>query len=219
LGKYEAENPGYVMAEKRRILGVLVSGLGSNLQAILEACAKGGLNASVGVVISDRKDAQALDRARQFKVSEVYLDPKASDSREAYDQRILKELKRHSVELVILAGFMRIVTPVLIQAYRNRIINIHPALLPAFPGLRAQRQALVYGVKVSGCTVHFVDEQVDQGPIILQTAVPVLENDTEEILSERILAEEHKILVQAIQLFVEERLELQDRKVVLKELR
>lgn len=215
--KSEAESPGYIMAEKKLILGVLASGRGSNLQAILEACAKGRLNASVGVVISDRKEALALDRARQARASEVYLDPKASARREAYDQRILKELERHSVELVILAGFMRIVTPVLIQAYRNKIINIHPALLPAFPGLHAQRQALAYGAKVSGCTVHFVDEQVDHGPIILQTAVPILENDTEETLSERILTEEHKILVQAIQLAADERLELQNRKVVIKE--
>jgi phosphoribosylglycinamide formyltransferase 1 len=204
------------MSEKRLILGVLASGRGSNLQAILEACDKGRLIASVGVVISDKKEARALDRARQFKVPEVYLDPKASANREAYDQRIIEELQRHSVELLILAGYMRIVTPVLIQAYRNKIINIHPALLPAFPGLHAQRQALAYGVKVSGCTVHFVDEQVDHGPIILQTAVPVLENDTDETLSARVLAEEHKILIQAIRLFSEGRLELQGRRVILK---
>ncbi len=205
------------MSDKKLILGVLASGRGSNLKAILEACAEGKLSATVGVVISDKKEAQALEHAQQFKVPELFLDPKASDSRDAYDQVILKELKKYSVELVILAGYMRIVTPVLIQAYRNRIMNIHPALLPAFPGLHAQRQALDYGVKVSGCTVHFVDEQVDHGPIILQMAVPVLENDIEETLSARILAEEHKLYVQAIQLFAEERLELQGRKAIIKE--
>ncbi|HXC61137.1 MAG TPA: phosphoribosylglycinamide formyltransferase [Nitrospiria bacterium] len=204
------------MSEKKLNLGVLVSGQGSNLRAILKACREGQLSASVGIVISDKKDAQALEHARQFKVPELFLDPRASASRETYDQVILKELKKHSVELVILAGYMRIVTPVLIQAYRNKIMNIHPSLLPAFPGLHAQRQALAYGVKVSGCTVHFVDEQVDHGPIISQMAVPVLENDTEETLETRILAEEHKLYVQAIQLFAAGRLEFQDRKVFIK---
>lgn len=205
------------MSSKRLILGVLASGRGSNLQTILEACDQGRLGASVGIVISDKKEAQALEHARRFKVPELFLDPKTSDSREAYDQLILKELKKRSVALVILAGYMRIVTPVLIHAYRNKIVNIHPALLPAFPGLHAQRQALAYGVKVTGCTVHFVDEQVDHGPIILQAAVPVLQDDTEETLSARILVEEHKLYVQAIQLFAEGRLELQGRKVILKE--
>jgi len=205
------------MPDRQLILGVLASGRGSNLKVILESCAEGRLSASVGVVISDKKEAHALERARQFKVPDLYLDPKASDSREAYDHLILKELKRHSVELVILAGYMRIVTPVLIQAYRDKIMNIHPALLPAFPGLHAQRQVLAYGVKMSGCTVHFVDEQVDHGPIILQAAVPVLENDTEEALSARILVEEHKLYIRAIQLFAEKRLELRGRKVMIKE--
>ena len=207
------------MSSERLVLGVLASGRGSNLQAILESCAEGRLSAAVGVVISDKKEAQALERARQFKVPNAYLDPKLSANREAYDRMILDELKKHSVELVLLAGYMRIVTSVLIQAYRNKIMNIHPSLLPAFPGLHAQRQALTYGVKVSGCTVHFVDEQIDHGPIIFQSAVPVLRDDTEETLSARILAEEHKIYVQAIQWFAEGRLELQDRKVVITERR
>ena len=207
------------MSSERLVLGVLASGRGSNLQAILESCAEGRLSAAVGVVISDKKEAQALERARQFKVPNAYLDPKLSANREAYDRMILDELKKHSVELVLLAGYMRIVTSVLIQAYRNKIMNIHPSLLPAFPGLHAQRQALTYGVKVSGCTVHFVDEQIDHGPIIFQSAVPVLRDDTEETLSARILAEEHKIYVQAIQRFAEGRLELQDRKVVITERR
>ena len=205
------------MSDKKPVLGVLVSGQGSNLKAILTACAEGKLSASVGIVISDRKEAPALEHAEYYKVPELYLDPKASDSREAYDRLILQDLKRHSVDLVILAGYMRIVTPVLIQAYRNRMMNIHPSLLPAFPGLHAQRQALAYGAKVSGCTVHFVDEQVDHGPIIVQSPVPVLEVDTEQTLSARILAEEHKLYVQAIQLFAEGKIEIAGRKAIIKE--
>ena len=205
------------MSDKNPVLGVLASGQGSNLKAILAACAEKKLSASVGVVISDKKEAPALEHARHHKVPEFFLDPKASDSREAYDRLILQELKKHSVELVILAGYMRIVTPVLIQAYRNRMMNIHPSLLPAFPGLHAQRQALTYGAKMSGCTVHFVDEQVDHGPIIAQAAVPVLEGDTEQKLSARILAEEHKLYVRAIQLFAEGRVEVQGRKAIIKE--
>jgi len=207
------------MSDKKLTLGVLASGQGSNLKVILKACAEGKLSTSVGVVISDRKDAQALEHARQFKVPESFLDPKATDSREAYDRVILQELKKHSVELVVLAGYMRIVTPVLIQAYRNKIMNIHPSLLPAFPGLHAQQQALAYGVKVSGCTVHFVDEQVDHGPIILQAAVPVLQDDTEKTLSARILAEEHKLYIRAIQLVAEQKLELRGRNAIIKEAR
>ena len=207
------------MSDKKLTLGVLASGQGSNLKVILKSCAEGELSASVGVVISDRKDAQALEHARQFKVPESFLDPKATDNREAYDRVILQELKKHSVELVVLAGYMRIVTPVLIQAYRNKIMNIHPSLLPAFPGLHAQQQALAYGVKVSGCTVHFVDEQVDHGPIILQAAVPVLQDDTEKTLSARILAEEHKLYIRAIQLFAEQKLELRGRNAIIKETR
>jgi phosphoribosylglycinamide formyltransferase-1 len=205
------------MSDRKPILGILASGQGSNLKAILEACAGGKLSAAVGIVISDKKEAQALDHARAYEVPELFLDPKASESREAYDRLLLQELKKHSVGLVILAGYMRIVTPVFIQAYRNRIMNIHPSLLPAFPGLHAQRQALAHGAKVSGCTVHFVDEQVDHGPIIVQTAVPVMENDTEQTLSARILMEEHKLYVRAIQLFAEDRIEVRGRVVVLKE--
>jgi phosphoribosylglycinamide formyltransferase-1 len=205
------------MSDKKLTLAVLASGQGSNLKAILKASAEGKLSASVGVVISDKKDAQALEHARRFKVPEFFLDPKASDNRESYDRVILQELKKYSAELVILAGYMRIVTPVLIQAYRNKIMNIHPSLLPAFPGLNAQQQALSYGVKVSGCTVHFVDEQVDHGPIILQTTVPVLYDDTEKTLSARILAEEHKLYVRAIQLFADQKLDVRERNAIIKE--
>lgn len=145
------------------------------------------------------------------------MNPRDYPDRESFDRAVLAQLAEHRVELVCLAGFMRVLTPTFVAAYRNRIMNIHPALLPAFPGLHAQRQALEHGVKVSGATVHFVDEGVDTGPIILQTAVPVLEDDTEETLSARILEQEHKIYPRAIQLFAERRLELRGRRVVIRE--
>ena len=198
-------------------VGVLASGRGSNLQAILDAIDAGRLAARVVVVVSDRADAQALDRARRHGAKAVFVDPRQHPDREAFDRAVLAVLDEHKVELVCLAGFMRLLTPGFIAAYRHRILNIHPALLPSFPGLHAQRQALAYGAKISGATVHFVDEGVDTGPIILQAAVPVLDDDTEETLSARILAEEHKIYPGAIQLFVEGRLEIQGRRVIIRE--
>lgn len=198
-------------------VGVLASGRGSNLQAILDAIDAGRLAARVVVVVSDRADAQALDRARRHGAKAVFVDPRQHPDREAFDRAVLAVLDEHKVELVCLAGFMRLLTPGFIAAYRHRILNIHPALLPSFPGLHAQRQALAYGAKISGATVHFVDEGVDTGPIILQAAVPVLDDDTEETLSARILAEEHKIYPRAIQLFVEGRLEIQGRRVIIRE--
>lgn len=198
-------------------LGVLASGRGSNLQSILEAIARGELSARVRVVISNKKDAQALERAERYQVPALFLDPSHSRSREEYDAAILQQLKGHEIELVVLAGYMRLVTRTLIDSYRNRIINVHPSLLPAFPGMRAHRQALEHGVRVSGCTLHFVDEEMDHGPIIAQAAVPVLEGDTEETLSERILAEEHRLLPQVLQLYAEGKLKVEGRKVHIRE--
>ncbi|MBI4561240.1 MAG: phosphoribosylglycinamide formyltransferase [Candidatus Rokubacteria bacterium] len=197
-------------------IGVLASGRGSNLQAIIDAIEVGKLAACLPVVISDRRDAQALERARKHGTEAVFVDPKAHADREAFDRAVLAVLAEHGVELVCLAGFMRILTPVFVRAYPGRIMNIHPALLPTFPGLHAQRQALEHGVKVSGATVHFVDEGVDTGPIILQAAVPVHEDDTEETLAARILAEEHRIYPRAIQLFAEGRLEVRGRRVLIR---
>jgi phosphoribosylglycinamide formyltransferase-1 len=203
-------------SEKLRI-GVLASGRGSNLQAVIDAIEAGTLQATIAMVLSNKKDAQALERARRHGLTDVFLDPKPyagqPDSREAYDRAILEVLKKHGVELVVLAGYMKIVTPVLIQAYANRIMNIHPSLLPSFPGLDAQQKALEWGVKVSGCTVHFVTEGVDEGPIIIQAAVPVLEEDTAETLSARILEQEHRIYPRAIQLYAEGRLQVEGRRV------
>ncbi len=198
-------------------LGVLASGRGSNLQSILEAIGRGDLSARVAVVISNKKEAQALERAAQYQVPALFLDPSHYLSREAYDTAILQQLKEYRVELIVLAGYMRLVTRTLIEPYHDRIINIHPSLLPAFPGMHAHRQALEYGVRVSGCTLHFVDEEMDHGPIVAQAAVPVFEGDTEEQLSERILAEEHRLLPQVLQLYAEGKLKVEGRKVHIQE--
>lgn len=205
------------MSARLRV-GVLASGRGSNLQAIIDAIEAGALQAGIAVVLSNKKDAQALARARRHGVTDVFLDSKPyagqPDGREAYDRAILEVLRTHEVELIALAGYMKIVTPVLINAYPHRIMNIHPSLLPAFPGLEVQKKALDWGVKIAGCTVHFVTEGVDEGPIIIQAAVPVLDGDTADTLSERILAEEHKIYPRAIQLYAEGRLRVEGRRVL-----
>jgi phosphoribosylglycinamide formyltransferase-1 len=200
------------MKHKTR-LGVLVSGSGTNLQSILDACKTGKIDAEVVVVISNKSGAYALKRAENAGVETVVLEPKGFATREDYDKELVKILKKRNIELVILAGFMRIVTPVLIKEFPMRIMNIHPALLPAFPGLHVQKRAIEYGAKFSGCTVHFVTEEVDAGPIIIQAVVPVYENDTEDTLRDRILIEEHRIYPQAIQLFSEGKLKVEGRRV------
>jgi phosphoribosylglycinamide formyltransferase-1 len=201
------------------VLGVLVSGRGSNLQAILEAIAGGHCPARVGVVASDRKEAAALDRARAAGLPVVALEPRAYPDREAFDAALRATLTAHRVELVCLAGYMRLLSAGFVAAFRGRILNVHPSLLPAFPGLRAQRQALAHGVKVSGATVHLVDDGLDSGPIVLQAAVPVRDDDTEETLAARILAEEHRLYPEAIRLFAEGRLDLAGRRVRVREVR
>lgn len=205
-------------AAKKVRIGVLASGRGSNLQAIIDAIEAGKLDARIVLVLSNKKDAAALERARKHGLADVFLDPKPfagrPDSREAYDRAVLDVLRKHDVELVLLAGYMKIVTPVLVKAYENRMMNIHPSLLPSFPGLDAQKKALEHGVKLSGCTVHFVTDGVDEGPIIIQAAVPILEGDTPEALAARILVEEHKIYPKAVQLYAEGRLKVDGRRVV-----
>ena len=184
-------------------VGVLASGRGSNLQAILDATRLPEFPARVVVVIADRERALALERAAGAGVPGVFLDPKAYGDREAYDAALLACLDEHGVELVCLAGFMRILGAAFVRRLRGRLINIHPSLLPAFPGLHAQRQALDHGVKVAGVTVHFVDEGVDTGQIIAQASVPVRDDDTEESLSERILVQEHRLYPDVIRRFAE----------------
>ena len=198
-------------------VAVLASGRGSNLQALIDAIEAKQVNAHIAAVISNKKDALALERARKHRLNDLFVDPKSfagrPDSREAYDRELLKVLHQHEVELVLLAGYMKIVTAVLVNAYANRMMNIHPSLLPAFPGLDVQKKAIVWGCKLAGCTVHFVTEGVDEGPIILQAAVPVLEHDTPEMLAARILDQEHKIYPRAVQLFAEGRLRVDGRRV------
>ncbi|MBU1752604.1 phosphoribosylglycinamide formyltransferase [bacterium] len=179
------------------LLGVLVSGRGSNLQAIIDAINDGKLNAIITVVISNRENAYALERARKAGIKTLFIDPLQQD----YEQQMVAQLEANGVELVVLAGFMRILTPYFVNTYKNRILNIHPALLPSFPGLNAQKQALEYGAKVTGVTVHVVDEGMDTGSIILQRAVDIFPNDTAESLSERMLNTEHQIYPEAISLY------------------
>jgi len=194
-------------------IGVLASGSGSNLQAILDACASRAIPAQVAVVICNVADAKALQRAEAAGVPAVLLSHQKVASREEYDRQVVTALQKQSVELVCLAGFMRLITPVLLGAFQHRILNIHPSLLPAFPGLHAARQALAAGVRVSGCTVHVVDEGTDTGPIVIQAAVPVLDGDTEETLSARILVQEHRCYPRAIALWAEGRVRIEGRRV------
>jgi phosphoribosylglycinamide formyltransferase-1 len=196
-------------------IGVLVSGNGTNLQAILDRCADGTLSAEIACVISNKAEAHALERARKQGIPTVHIDHRDFPGRAHYDAALVDTLRKHDVGLVVLAGFMRIITPVLIDAFPAAIMNIHPALLPAFPGLHAQRQALEYGVRITGCTVHFVDAGTDTGPIILQTAVAVDPEDTEDTLSAKIQLEEHRIYPQAIQLYADGRLKVEGRKVII----
>ena len=197
-------------------IGVLASGRGSNFQSIIDAVERGYLRGTLRVLITDNPAAFAIERAKNHGIEHLVMRPKQFASREDYFERIAAEMKRREVGLVVLAGFMRIVGKPLISAFPGRIMNIHPALLPSFPGLHGQRQALDYGVKISGCTVHFVDEGMDTGPVIIQAAVPVRYDDTEDSLSARILAFEHKIYPEAIKLFSEGRLNVAGRRVVIK---
>ncbi len=204
------------MAEGLKI-GVLASGRGSNFQAIIDAVNAGKINAKIAVCISDVKDAYALDRARKNLIAAEFIDPKACKGRADYDEKIIEVLRKYDAGLVLLAGYMRLVSPVLVEAYKNKIMNIHPALLPSFPGLHVQKKAIEYGVKFSGCTVHFVDTGMDTGPIIIQAVVPVFPDDTGDTLAARILRQEHRIYPEAVRLFAEGRLEVRGRTVLIKE--
>ncbi|RUM29959.1 MAG: phosphoribosylglycinamide formyltransferase [Aquifex sp.] len=200
-------------------IGVLVSGRGSNLQAIIDSIESGKLNASIEVVISDNPKAYALERCKKHRVDYQIIEMKNSPSRRDFEEKIAEILKSKNVELVVLAGFMRILSGHFLKYFPHRVINIHPSLIPAFQGMHAQRQALDFGAKFTGCTVHIVDESVDGGPVIIQAVVPVLPEDTEDTLAQRILKWEHKILPQAIQWFAEERVIIEGRKVFIKDAR
>ncbi|MDP3804374.1 MAG: phosphoribosylglycinamide formyltransferase [Candidatus Omnitrophota bacterium] len=196
-------------------IAILCSGNGTNLQAIIDSMKSGYISADIALVVSDNKDAYSLVRARNARIETLILNPKEFKGREDFDREIIKHLKKKKVELVVLAGFMRLLSSVFIKEYKNRIMNIHPALLPSFKGTHGIKDALEYGVKVTGPTVHFVDERLDHGPIILQKAVKVRNDDTEETLLDRVHKEEHKIYPEAIKLFVEGKIKIEGRKAVI----
>lgn len=199
----------------KKVVSFLASGRGSNFKAVAERIIAGAVPARLGILISDKKDAKALDIARSFGMDAYFVDPKTCTGRREHEDAMIRLFKRHDTDLIVAAGYMRVLTDHFVKEYRNRIINIHPALLPSFPGVQAQRQALEYGVKITGCTAHFIDEGTDTGPIILQSAVSVCEDDTEDSLSARILSEEHRILPEAVKLFCENRLSVRGRKVII----
>ena len=198
---------------KKRI-GVLLSGRGSNFEALADSIAAGRIpDAQIAIVIANREGTQGIERAKARGIVTCVM-PSRGLEREAYDRQVVAALREHQVDLVCLAGYMRLLSPYFIQAFPQRILNIHPSLLPSFPGLESQRQALEYGVKFAGCTVHFVDENLDAGPIVLQSVVPVLDTDTPETLSEKILREEHRIYTEAVKIVLEGRFKIEGRRVI-----
>ena len=206
----------FISPKKRGRIAVLLSGRGSNFRAIHEAILSGAINADISLVFSNKAEAAGLQTARERGLDAVSLDPKPFADKEDYDKAIVQEIRKRDIDLVCLAGYMKIITPTFCREYKNRIMNIHPALLPAFPGLHVQQKAIDWGARFSGCTTHFVAEEVDMGPIILQSAVPVLQDDTEETLSARILVEEHKIYPESVRLFFEGRIEVRGRRVFIR---
>lgn len=194
----------------KHILGILCSGRGSNMQSIMAAIESGQIKAEIGIVLTDKPEARALQVASEAGIKSVCVNRKACSTQHEFEEKLVAELKAANVTLVVLAGFMRILSPYFVEAYRHRILNIHPSLLPSFGGAHAHRDVLAYGTKVSGCTIHFVDEGMDHGPIILQDTVPVLDDDTEDTLAARVLTKEHILYPKAIELFVDGRLELID---------
>jgi phosphoribosylglycinamide formyltransferase 1 len=199
--------------DKKGKIAVFLSGRGSNFLAIQQAVQQGHVNADISLVFSNKKEAQGLIRAQEFGLETAWLNAKEFNTREAFDEAAAAEIKKRNIDLICLAGYMRILTSGFCHAFQNHIMNIHPALLPAFPGLHVQKKALEWGVKYSGATVHFVVPDVDMGPIILQAVVPVYQDDTEESLSQRILAEEHRIYPESVKLYFEGRLEIRGRRV------
>lgn len=203
----------YIMGKKT--VSFLVSGRGSNFSAVAKKIISGDIHAKLGIVISDKGDVKALEIAKNFGMESFFVNPKEYKSREDHEKYMIKLLKKYKTDLVVTAGFMRLLTPYFVKAYYHKIINIHPALLPSFPGVNAQKQAFDYGVKISGCTTHFIDEGVDSGPIIMQSVVEIRQNETVNELSNRILMEEHRILPETVKLFCEGRLSIKGRKVLL----
>lgn len=203
--------------KKKGKIAVLISGRGSNFMAIHDQIVAGKINAEIALVFSNKKEAPGLKIAQDRNLDSLFLDPKAYSSREEYEKEIIKEVRKRDVDLVCLAGYMRILSPSFCDEFKHCMMNIHPALLPSFPGLHVQKKALDWGVKYSGATVHFVTADVDMGPIIVQAVVPILQDDTEETLSDRILKEEHKIYPEAVRLFFEGKVEVRERKVYIRD--
>lgn len=202
------------MASNKFKLAVLVSGRGSNLQAIIDSIEKNNMPAEIVLVISNVKDAYALERAHKHGIEGLFIDPKSYPDKNRYEQNLIEQIQSKAVDLICLAGYMRVLGAHFIESFTDRIINIHPSLLPAFPGLNAQKRALEHGTRFSGCTVHYVNEEVDSGAIILQAVVPIFDNDNETSLSERILEQEHIIYPQAIRMIIEGQLTLSGRRVL-----
>jgi phosphoribosylglycinamide formyltransferase-1 len=202
---------------KKGHIVIFLSGRGSNFMAIREAVRRGDINADISLVFSNKEDAPGLVKAREWGLETLFLNPKLFASRDEYDRAVIRELEQRQTDLVCLAGYMKVLTPELCDAFKHRIVNIHPALLPSFPGLRVQQKAIDWGVRFSGCTVHFVAAEVDMGPIILQAVVPVLQDDTEETLAARILVEEHRIYPESVRLYFEGRVEVRGRCVFILE--
>ena len=200
-------------SRKRGRIAVLLSGRGSNFMAIHQAIRRGDIQADIGLVLSNKEDAPGLLKAREWGLETVFLNPKLFATREDYDQAIVGEIGKRDIDLICLAGYMKVLTPQFCDAFKYRIVNIHPALLPSFPGLHVQQKAIDWGVRFSGCTVHFVAAEVDMGPIILQAIVPVLQDDTEETLAARILVEEHRIYPESVKLYFDGRIEVHGRRV------
>jgi len=200
-----------------KTVSFLISGRGSNFSAVAEKIQGGYIKAKIGVVISDKPDAKGLVIAREMGFDAVAIDSKDFKTREDHEREMVSVLKKHKTDLVVAAGYMRLLTPYFVNKFRNKMINIHPALLPSFPGVNAQKQAFDYGVKITGCTSHFVDEGTDSGPVIMQTAVSVSQNDTLTSLAQKILKEEHRILPESVKLFCEDKLIVSGRQVLIKE--
>lgn len=198
------------------VLGVLASGRGSNLQSIMDAIMSGKIRAKIGVVITDKPQAKALERAKEAGIAAVCVDRMQYKEKEDFEAALVTELRKYQVDLVILAGFMRILSSFFVQAFKDKIMNIHPSLLPAFAGAHAHRDVLAYGAKISGCTIHFVDEGMDSGPIILQDVVPVFDDDTEDTLAARIIKVEHVLYPEAIALYLDGKLMVSGRRVIVK---
>jgi phosphoribosylglycinamide formyltransferase-1 len=206
----------FLSPKKKGRIAVFLSGRGSNFVSIHDAIVAGKINAEIALVFSNKKEALGLGISKERNLDTLYLNPKEYQSRETYDEAIIQEVKKRDVDLICLAGYMKILTSLFCNTFKNKIMNIHPALLPSFPGLHVQQKAIDWGVRFSGATVHFVTAEVDMGPIVLQAVVPVLQNDTEDTLSERILKQEHKIYPESVQLYFEGRLEIKGRRVLIR---